>query len=187
MERLPDLIEMQSWSIPQKILHALEVIDTFYHRMDGKVYIGDSGGKDSQVLIWLADKFCAAAGYDPIPLVFNNTTNEYQEILEFQKKKGDRLIWLRPKMTFAESLKKNGYPLISKEQAQRISEAKNTKSDYLRDLRMNGVTRTSKSTGKEYVSGKISEKWWYMVFEDIEDTSKCCDVLKKATVRKFEK
>lgn len=187
MDERPSLEEMQSLPLEEKLLHALTVIDTFYHKMEGKVYLGFSGGKDSCVLKWLCDKFTDAAGYPRVQLVFNNTTNEYQEILEFVKSFGDQVTWLRPKMTFAQSLQKNGYPLVSKEQAQRISEARNTKSDKLRDIRINGTVRKSKKTGREYVSGKISEKWKYLVFEDVEVTSKCCDILKKAPVRKFEK
>ncbi len=182
---LPTLKEMQSLSLEQKVFHFFEVIGAFIHFMNGKVYIGFSGGKDSTVLVWLADKFCEAAGLPKIPLTFNNTTNEYREILDFVKTFGDRVTWLRPNMTFAESLKKNGYPLISKEQAQRISEAKHTNSEYLRNLRLNGVVRKSKSTGKDYVSGKISEKYKYLVYEDIEVTSKCCDILKKMASKKI--
>lgn len=165
----------------------MQVVEQFYLKTDGKVYLAFSGGKDSTLMVALCDWLCNKMGWSEFPLVFNNTTNEYQEILEFVKSYGDRVTWLRPKMTFAQSLEKNGYPLVSKEQAQRISEARNTKSEYLRNLRLNGVVRTSKSTGKDYVSGKISEKWKYLVYEDVEVTSKCCDILKKAPVAKFEK
>jgi len=186
MEKI-SLEEKLKWSLDTKLFHFFTVLEVFYNEMNGKVYIGFSGGKDSTVLVWLCDWFCEQMGWDKFPLVFNNTTNEYAEILEFVKSYGDRVIWLKPKMTFAQSLVKNGFPLISKEQAQRISEAKNTKSDYLRSLRMNGVERISKNTGKKYNSGKISEKWKHLVKSDIQLTSKCCDILKKAPVYKFEK
>lgn len=182
-----DIDERLSASLSQKEWHFFSVMDAFYHKYNGEVYIAFSGGKDSTVMVHLADKWCKLMGYNPIQLVFNNTTNEFSEILDFVRKYGDRVTWLRPKMTFAQSLQKNGFPLVSKEQAQRISEAKNTNSEKLRDIRMNGVMRKAKTTGKEYKSGAISEKWKYLVFEDIEVTSKCCDILKKAPVKKFEK
>lgn len=181
------LEEKQKWTLDQKVYHFFETLDLFYHKLEGRVYIAFSGGKDSTVMTYLCDKWCDMMKYEKIPLVFNNTTNEYSEILQFVKGYGDRVTWLRPKITFAQSLEKNGFPLVSKEQAQRISEAKNTKSDKLRDIRLNGVIRTSKSTGREYISGKISEKWKYLVYEDIEVTSKCCDILKKAPVAKYER
>lgn len=177
----------QSWTLKQKLFHFFETLDLFYHALDGKVYLAFSGGKDSTVMQYFADKWCDMMGYPKIQLVFNNTTNEYPEILEFVKSYGERVTWLRPKITFAQSLQKNGFPLISKEESQKISEAKNTGSFKLLDIRMFGVKRISKNTGKEYVSGKISEKWKYLVYEDVELTSKCCDVLKKAPVAKFEK
>jgi 3'-phosphoadenosine 5'-phosphosulfate sulfotransferase (PAPS reductase)/FAD synthetase len=179
--------QKQEWTLDQKIFHFYEVLDVFYHKLEGKVYIGFSGGKDSTVLAHLVDTWCKIHKKPSIPMVFNNTTNEHQQILDFVKSYGDRVTWIRPKITFAQSLEKNGFPLVSKEQAQRISEAKNTKSDYLRNLRLNGVIRKSKSTQREYVSGKISEKWKYLVYEDIEVTSKCCDVLKKQPIKKYEK
>lgn len=181
------LKEKQQQSLEQKVYHFYEVIDTYYHKLNGKVYAAFSGGKDSTVMVYLLDNWCKMMGYEQIPLVFNNTTNEYSEILEFVKSYGKRVTWLRPKITFAQSLVKNGYPLVSKEESQKISEAKNTKSDYLRDLRLNGVARISKSSNKEYTSGKISKKWKYLVYEDIQVTSKCCDVLKKDPVKKYEK
>lgn len=181
------LEQKQAWTLDQKVFHFMNVLDVFYHQLQGKVYLGFSGGKDSCLMVYLADKFCEMAGYPKIPLVFNNTTNEHAEILTFVKSFGDRVTWLRPKMTFAQSLEKNGFPLISKEQSQFISEARTTKSDKLRDIRLNGVKRITKNTGKEYVSGKISEKWKYMVYEDIDLTSKCCDILKKEPVKRFEK
>lgn len=181
------LQQKQAWSLDQKIFHFFETLDLFYHKLDGKVYVAFSGGKDSTVLAYLCDKWCDMNKYPRIKLVFNNTTNEYPEILDFVKSYKDRVTWLRPKITFAQSLQINGFPLISKEESQKISEAKNTKSFKLLDIRLFGTKRTSKNTGKEYVSGKISEKWKYLVYEDVNVTSKCCDVLKKAPVSKFEK
>src|SRR5690606_13304536 len=102
---------------------------------------------------WLCDKFTDMCGYQRMPCVFNDTTNEHREILEFVKSFGDEIIWLKPKMTFAQSLIKNGYPLISKEQAQYIREAKHTNSDFMRDLRMNG------RGGEKKRQGMISNKW----------------------------
>lgn len=184
---MESLQSKQSWTLEQKLFHFFETLDLYYHALNGKVYLAFSGGKDSTVMQFFADKWCDMMGYEKIQLVFNNTTNEYSEILEFVKSYGDRVTWLRPKITFAQSLLKNGYPLVSKENSQKISEAKNTKSEKLRNIRINGVKRISKNTGKEYISGKISEKWKYLVYEDVELTSKCCDVLKKEPVIRFEK
>lgn len=40
---IKQLREMQSWSLDQKMYHSLEVIDTFYQRLNGKCYVSFSG------------------------------------------------------------------------------------------------------------------------------------------------
>ena len=76
-----ELKERQSWSLEQKIDHSLGAIDQFYQRLNGKVYISFSGGKDSTVLYWLARKI-----YPDIKAVFCNTGNEYPYIVHFVNK-----------------------------------------------------------------------------------------------------
>ena len=79
-----ELIERQNWSLQQKIDHSLGAIDQFYSRLDGKVYVSFSGGKDSTVLLDL----CRII--DPnIKAVFCNTGNEYPDIVKFVRKLKD--------------------------------------------------------------------------------------------------
>lgn len=172
----PELEEMLGWTLNQKIDHALEVIDVYYQRLNGKVYIAFSGGLDSTVATFLVDFYTELNGYPNVPLVFNNTTNEYREILDFVKSYGDRVIWIRPKMTFAQTLVKYGYPLVSKEQALYISQVQTTKSEKLRKIRLFGKEYRSKKTGRKYLAGKISEKWKYLIDSGVKITNKCCDV-----------
>ena len=68
---LKELRERQSWTLDQKIDHALGVIDQFYQRLDGKCYVSFSGGKDSTIVLWLARKI-----YPNIKGCFCNTGNE---------------------------------------------------------------------------------------------------------------
>ena len=75
---IKELKERQAWSLDQKIDHSLGAIDQFYQRLDGKVYVSFSGGKDSTVLYWLARKI-----YPDIKAVFCNTGNEYPDIVKF--------------------------------------------------------------------------------------------------------
>lgn len=78
---LQELRERQGWSLAQKVDHTLGVIDQFVSRMDGKVYLAFSGGKDSTVLMHL----CEVIKPD-IPCVFVNTGCESPSILDFVKK-----------------------------------------------------------------------------------------------------
>ena len=75
---IKELAERQAWTLAQKIDHSLGAIDQFYQRLDGKVYVSFSGGKDSTVLYWLARKI-----YPDIKAVFCNTGNEYPDIVKF--------------------------------------------------------------------------------------------------------
>ena len=75
---IKELTERQAWTLAQKIDHSLGAIDQFYRRLDGKVYVSFSGGKDSTVLYWLARKI-----YPDIKAVFCNTGNEYPDIVRF--------------------------------------------------------------------------------------------------------
>ena len=127
-----DLKQMQSWSLDRKIQVTQTRIIEFYQHYEGKVYISFSGGKDSTVLLNIARKI-----YPDIEAVFVDTGLEYPEIREFVKTHKS-VFWIKPKLHFKEILEKYGYPVISKEQANFIDECRNTKSDKLRDIRLNG-------------------------------------------------
>lgn len=170
-------------NLDQKVFHFFEVFDTFYQRMNGQVYGAFSGGRDSTVMKYLIDRFLKSAGYPPIKYVFNNTTNEHKEILDFVKTFGDQITWIRPKMTFAQTLEKYGFPLVSKSQAMAISRYRNTKREDQKIYRLTG----KKADGTRGKVGVISRKWQFMINAPFKVTERCCDILKKEPVKRFEK
>lgn len=105
-----ELKERQSWTLEQKIDHSLGVIDQFVSRLDGKVYVGFSGGKDSTVLLDL----CRIIKPD-IKAVFCNTGNEYPDIVRFVRglkdTDGYNIEIIYPKMKPQEVFEKYGFPL----------------------------------------------------------------------------
>lgn len=175
--------QKMNWSLDQKEFHFFNVLDVFYHRMNGNVYASFSGGKDSTVLIFLIKKWLKAMKYPPIKFVFNNTTNEHKEILDFVKTFGEEITWLKPKMTFAQTLEKYGFPLISKEQSMAISRYRKTTSERVKKFRLTG----DRGDGIKRSVGVISKKWRFMVDAPFEVTNRCCDILKKDPVHRFEK
>lgn len=178
-----DLKIMQSWSLERKIQVTQTRIMEWYMRWNGQVYVSFSGGKDSTVLLDLARRI-----YPDIEAVFLDTGLEYPEIREFVKSK-ENVTWLYPikwnkhrriyeRTNFKNVIDDYGYPVVSKEQAQYIREAKHTKSEKLRDLRLNG----DRNGGF-----KISKKWLSLLDAPFEVSEKCCAAMKKNPARRYEK
>lgn len=157
----------------EKLLRTQELIHCWIEAWgeDG-CYVAFSGGKDSTVLLHIV-----RSQYPGVLAVFNNTGLELPEIVQFVRSV-DNVIELRPRIPFHQVIDKYGWPVISKEQAQFISEFRNTKSEKLRDLRWNG---------RENGRSKISECWKYLVDSPFKISHKCCDRLKKDPAKRFEK
>jgi len=109
---MSDLYQMQSLPLSAKISMTKRRIRDWYDYWNGDVYVSFSGGKDSTVLVDLVHNEC---GLKDVPLVFVDTGLEYPELREFVKGYGDKVTWLKPKMTFRQVIEKYGYPFISKE------------------------------------------------------------------------
>lgn len=88
-----------------------------YYGVDG-VAVSFSGGKDSTVLLHLVREL-----YPQVEAVFVNTGLEYPEIQAFVKT-FDNVTILRPKMRFDEVIRRYGYPLISKEVSECVSQGR---------------------------------------------------------------
>ena len=166
-----DLKEMQSWSLEQKIKSTQAKIIEWYLHYEGKVYISFSGGKDSTVLLDLARR-----AFPDIEGVFVDTGLEFPEIRQFVKTK-ENVTWLKPEMRFDEVIEKYGYPVISKEQSQYIREYRNSKSEKLKDLRLNGRNG----------SFKISDKWRCLIEAPFKTSEQCCQKIKKKPFYQFNK
>ena len=168
---IADLREKQAWTLEQKIDHALGVIDQFYHRMDGKVYVSFSGGKDSTVLLHLARII------DPnIKAVFCNTGNEFPDIVRFvrklQKTEGYNIEIITPDITPKKVIEKVGFPLISKEASKAISAIRRIPE--------------SKSAHNYLERGTVAKKYTYLLTEPYDVSESCCYYLKKKPFRQYE-
>lgn len=138
------------------------------------LYTSFSGGKDSRVLVDLVKE-----DYPEIPTVFCNTTLEYKSVLEHGKKYADVVI--RPKMNYAATITKYGYPCISKAQAMAIR--KITTQNLSEQYRNKLLHGDEKGT-----AGKLSNKWHYLLHKaDFKISEQCCDVMKKRPFKKYRK
>ena len=177
--RLANIKEMQSWTLDKKINHSLKRIEEFYKKMDGKVYIAFSGGKDSCVLKHLVESI-----HKEVISVFSNTTNETIEILKHVKST-ENVITVHPKMTFNDTVKEYGFPLVSKKVSRSIYDLRNptVNNKASRNLYMTGIKRDG-TISKNF---KLSKKWHFLVDEDFDITNKCCYILKKEPLERFQK
>ena len=162
-------------SLDDKIKRTKELILEWYLQYEGKVYISFSGGKDSTVLLHIARSIKTCAD---IPAVFSDTGLEYPEIREFVKKQ-DNVVWIKPKMTFKEVIEKYGFPVISKEQSRFLYDMRNSNSEKLKNIRLNG--------GKNGKSGKLSLTWRPLINADFKISDFCCSVMKKKPFKSFER
>jgi 3'-phosphoadenosine 5'-phosphosulfate sulfotransferase (PAPS reductase)/FAD synthetase len=170
-----ELKERQSWTLDQKIDHSLGVIEQFYNRLGGNVYISFSGGKDSTVLLHLARRL-----YPDIKAVFVNTGNEFPEIVNFVREKqrgGENIDIIRPKMTPKEVIEQFGFPLVSKEKAQQIY--------YVRHRPDSVKAQRAMCLDDRYQ--RIPLRWRYLINEPYDTSSECCHMLKKQPLHDYMK
>jgi 3'-phosphoadenosine 5'-phosphosulfate sulfotransferase (PAPS reductase)/FAD synthetase len=152
--------------------------------IDGQVYVGFSGGKDSTVLKHIVDSM-----YDDVPALFVNTGLEYPEIQQFvrQIKNGEFDCFnsdveiVRPEMRFDEVIKKYGYPVISKDISSCVHWAR--RGSPTRLARIKG-THTKKDGSPSMFN---CNKWEFMLDAPFEVDNQCCRIMKKNPSKKFEK
>ena len=149
----------------------LRIIEWVRHYGEENVYISFSGGKDSTVLLDIV-----RSEFPNIEAVFVDTGLEYPEIKQFVKS-FDNVTILRPKMSFKQVIEKYGYPMVSKEQARYIEDIRHG-SEYMKIRRLEG---------DKFGRYKISKRYKYLIDAPFEISSKCCDVMKKAPVKLYEK
>lgn len=186
MPTLDELKTLQAIPLAVKIQKSIQRIKEWVnHYGEDGVYISFSGGKDSTVLVDLVDK---AIPNNNIPLVFCDTGLEYPEIREFVKSYGDRVVWLKPEMTFKQVIEKYGYPVPSKEIAVHVHLAKlaiaeNREEDSQSYKKLKGQFRTKDGQLSHYNCAR----WGFLIDAPFDTTSTCCNIFKKKPSKKYEK
>lgn len=171
---IQELRERQSLTLEQKIDHSLGVIDQFISRLNGQVYVGFSGGKDSTVLLDL----CRIIKPD-IKAVFCNTGNEYPDIVRFVRElkntEGYNIEIIYPELKPREVFEKYGFPLVSKSVSAIIGKVRRNP---------NGKVYQNFVVKRESIF-KLPEKWSFLLTERFDVSEKCCYNLKKKPFHKY--
>ncbi len=171
-----DLAQLQSLPLEAKILATKRRIREWYEYWDGMVYVSFSGGKDSTVLKHLVDSM-----YDDVPSVFVDTGLEYPEIRKFAMS-FPSVIVLRPEKRFDEVIRDYGYPVISKEVSKNVQYARQGGETNVHYKKLFGLL--------EYngVKSRFNcQKYSYLFDAPFKISHKCCDVMKKTPVHKYER
>lgn len=168
-----DLKIMQAWPLERKIQVTQAKILEWYYHYGGKVAVSYSAGKDSTVLLDLVRR-----AFPEVPAVFVDTGLEYPENRDFARATPN-VVWLRPEMPFTQVIEQYGYPVISKEVAQRI---------YYARRGSNWAVQNMKGLDK---SGNYSNfnsrflKWHFLLEAPFLISERCCHVIKERPLQKF--
>lgn len=185
-----------------KIQWAIERYIDYFEAYDGMVYIGFSGGKDSQVLAHIIDslhdgKFDKYLRFEYVtlkkklikpnnkpPKVFCDTKLEFPElrkhVITF-----DNVIILRPAKMYKDVVKEHGFAIGSKKISRMITDLRNptSKNEASRNLYLTGLKRD----GTKSSVFKLSKKWHKLIDAPFEVSNKCCDYFKKMPFKEYEK
>lgn len=169
---LNELRILQNYPLEMKVERTKQRIREWidYYGENG-AYISFSGGKDSTVLLDIARSI-----YPNVEAVFINTGLEYPEIYKFVKTFNNVTI-LKPEMNFKQVINTYGYPVISKENSQYIYEIRHS-TENMKQRRLYGDSK-----GRF----KLPNKYHYLIDAPFEISNKCCEIMKKRPVKKFEK
>ena len=171
-----ELHQRQAWPMHQKVDHTLGVIDQFISRMNGKVYLAFSGGKDSTVLMHLCEML-----KPDILCSFVSTGCESASIVRFvrkMQKEGHNIQIVMPKMKPREVWETYGFPLVSKKVSHLIDFGRGLLAagkpfpDYFNDIKS---------------LYRVADRWQYLFYTAYNTNDHCCTVLKKEPQKRMAK
>ena len=182
MPEVWQLAQMQGLPLELKVKKTVLRIREWYEAWDGDVYTSFSGGIDSTVLKDIVD----GMGLN-IPSVFVDTGLEYPEVRNFAMSQSNVTV-LHPSMNFRKVIMEYGYPVVSKEVAQVVREAKiglerNDGSYAFRIAKLNGTLKDKNGNPSKF----NMKKWKFLLDAPFDISEKCCKVMKKDPCKEYEK
>ena len=164
---------MQALPLDLKIMLTQDRIRGWYKAYDGDIYVSRSGGKDSDVLGDMVKKM-----YTEVPHVFIDTGLEWISVHNHGIEIADTI--LKPKMNFVQVIQTYGYPVISKEVARKVEDARR-KPDGEYARRFGDCEHNRK-----YPQFSL-ERYAWLLDAPFKISHRCCDVNKKRPAKAYEK
>lgn len=166
------------------------------------VYLGFSGGKDSQVLKDAIDRLHAGEMMEyldkeylflynkliketpPPRSAFCDTGLEFPEIRK-NVKKFDNVDWLKPEMLWVDVVVRHGFLIGGKKVSRSVSDLRNPTSTNVasRSLYLTGIKRDG-TVSKTF---KLAKQWLKLIDAPFNVSNKCCDIFKKNPFKAYEK
>lgn len=171
----------QAMALEDKIRFTQKRIEewVYYFGVEG-CYVSFSGGKDSTVLLHLVRSL-----YPQIKAMFVDTGLEYPEIKQFVKTI-DNVDIIRPEKKFNQVIEEYGFPIISKEVSECVSQARKaiTTGKYLYRLhQLEGTLLDKEGKPSKY----NQKKWAFLLDAPFKISNQCCNIMKKGPAHKYNK
>ena len=148
-------------------------IRAWYNNFGGDVYVSRSGGKDSDVLGDIVSKM-----YPDVPHVFIDTGLEWISVQKHGRDVADEILY--PKMNFVEVIKKYGYPVVTKEVAQKVCEARSKPDGQ-------SAKRFMDCEHNRRFPAFSMERYAWLLEAPFKISNRCCDVNKKRVAKSYER
>ena len=175
------LKELQALPLERKIQILQARVIEWYLKFNGKVFISDSGGKDSAVLRDLVHRV-----YPDVPCVFSNTGLEYPEIQKLAKEHNAQFLY--PQIPFPQVVMEYGYPLVSKEIADAIFYARRNKDEGKSTFNKRQELLDSALLQEKGRSGYNKKKWLPLCqYAPFRIGRGCCSIMKKLPIAKYKR
>lgn len=200
---LEELKRRQQFSLKEKIKWTIErYIDYVEVYTTDGIFLGFSGGKDSQTLKDIIDRLHSGKmdeylsneylflynklikGKISPESVFCDTGLEFPEIRK-NVKLHDNVVWLKPKMIWTDVVTNIGFLIGSKKVSRMVSDLlnpternKNSRTLYLTGLKQDGTKSTN---------FKMPKIWKSLLNAPFKVSGKCCDIFKKEPFHRYQK
>ena len=177
--RYDALEKRRAMSLDEKIALSKERVAEFGEAFGWNVASSYSGGLDSTVMIDIIEQV-----FPGLPRVYCNTGLEYPEINQ-QVARTENVVVMRPKMPFHRVVKEIGWPIGSKRTALGLNVLRNPTGNNQNIFRLydKGINRR----GEAVAGFKVAQQWRFLLDAPFEISSKCCDIMKKEPMSRYER